>query len=449
MTAEQSHREAELEREVFKLRKINRALMERVERSMELQGNAFSMSQTAIILEQRVRERTLALERAMESLEDAKSVAEQANLSKTRFLAAASHDLMQPLSAARLFASALVERRMAPANAELTRRVLASLNSVESILSSLLDISRLEAGVLPVSVHDVPLAELFTMLAEEFCIVAVRKGVSLRWLATRVVVRSDPKLLGRILRNYVSNALRYTAPGGRVLIGCRRVAGRILVGVWDTGQGIPEDKLDEIFQEFHRLGDHDGEPGIGLGLTIVQRMAATLGHPLEVRSQLGRGSLFGVVVPVSTHAATPDHLTQQVSRVAAPWVLRDARIVVIDNDSDVLAGLRVLLGNWECQTVGAVSAVEALAEMSDGAWTPNLIIADYQLGNGETGVEAVMAIRARFGAEIPALVISANTSGKMQDDIHRINCQFLAKPLQKGALRSLLAHLLDDRAKGD
>ena len=319
MTGESDPRDAELarlERENVKLRKINRALMGRVERSMDYQGNGFALFQAAIGLENKVRERTLALLNALEDLEAAKAAeeaarvdAEQANRSKTRFLAAIGHDLLQPLNAARVFASALAERRLSPDNRHMAHSVLLALDSVDEMLAALLDISKLDAGVQPVEIADFRLSDLFSHLAEETRILAGRKSLDLRILPSSKPVRSDPHLLGRIVRNYLGNAVRYTAPGGRVLVGCRRHEAGLLIGVWDTGIGIAPDKLDEIFEEFHRLDagtDTGAGKGMGLGLAIVKRIARMLDHPMIVESKPGRGSLFGVVVPLADVGAVPD-----------------------------------------------------------------------------------------------------------------------------------------------
>jgi signal transduction histidine kinase/CheY-like chemotaxis protein len=437
-----------LERENAKLRKINRVLMDRVERNTDFQGNAFSLFQTAIVLESKVRERTTALEEALRELEVAKGKADQGNLSKTRFLAAASHDLLQPLSAARIFASTLAERRLAPGNRDLACRVLAALDSVEEILTALLDISKLDAGAEPVSIADFHLATVFGVLAEEFGILALRKGVSLRFIACSLAVRSDRRLLARVLRNYVSNAIRYTAPGGRVLVGCRRRRGALLIGVWDTGRGVPADKLEEIFEEFRRL-DVDGkesERGVGLGLAIVRRIARGLEHPLEVRSRPGRGSLFGIVVPLAAAAPPPPSARPQIPEPVAVSGLRGARIVVVDNDEAVLAGLLALLGNWGCETIGAVSGAAAQTAIAARPWRPDLIVADYYLSRQEVGLDVVAAIRRQFDARVPAVVITADYSAQLEARVRQAGCYLLNKPVHKGKLRSLLAHLLRDRA---
>jgi two-component system, sensor histidine kinase len=572
--ADPMERLAGLERENAKLRKINRVLMDRVERSMDFQGNAYSLFQTATVLEGKVRERTLALESVLRQLEVANDAAETARrflgeaiesisegfllcdagdrviltnskfrdvwpalegtagldfptvttqlalsgavidavddaeswirrrmechrdprepfilkmadgrwlqiserktrdggtvslytditdiklseerrrerelAEKTRFFAAASHDLLQPLSAARVFASVLSERRLAPINRGLVRSTLAALDSVDEILTALLDISKLDAGVQPVALSEFTLDELFTGLAEEHALVASRKSLTLRFAPSSLAVCSDERLLRRLLRNYLSNAIRYTGAGGRILVGCRRRGDAVLLGVWDTGPGIPEDKLEEIFQEFRRLPNagEGGERGMGLGLAIVRRIASTLNHPLVVRSRLGYGSLFGVEVPV---LAGPPQAAPAPAPLSSPALsgLGGARIVVIDNDADMLAGMVALLDHWGCRTVGGTSGRSVLDRLSGDAQGPDLIIADYHLDHGAVGLDAIASIRAAFCSDTPAVVITADYSDGLQAAVQQAGCHLLNKPVRKGKLRSLLAHLLRERA---
>lgn len=387
-------------------------------------------------LERRVEERTRALRAA-------KAAADEANLSKTRFLAAASHDLLQPLSAARVFASVLTERRLAPRNRSLVHSTLAALDSVDELLTALLDISKLDAGVQPVQVDEFALAGVFSTLAEEYAMVAKAKGLDLRLLPTMLAVRSDPRLLGRILRNYLSNAIRYTHPGGRILMGCRRQGDQILVGVWDTGPGIPADKLDEIFEEFRRLHPKvEGERGMGLGLAIVRRIARVLGHELVVRSRLGHGSLFGLRMPM---AASPQPQTgPATARPAAVARLEGALVVIVENDRDILTGMCALVENWGCRTVAGGSTREVLAGLR-GSPAPDLILADYHLDHGEVGLDAIAAIRSRFGSDIPAVLITADYSDPVQASARAAECHVLNKPAKPAKLRSLVVHLLGGR----
>lgn len=397
-------------------------------------------------LEQRVEARTRELRTANCELNTAKSEAEQANLSKTRFLAASSHDLLQPLNAARLFASSLAERRLAPANAGLVQSTLKALDSVDGILTALLDISKLDAGVQPVEVRDFRLSDLFTVLGEEYGLLASRKGITLRLAPSSLAVHSDPRLLGRILRNFLSNAIRYTATGGRILVGCRRSGATVLIGVWDTGRGVPADKLDEIFEEFRRLHakDESSEKGMGLGLAIVRRIARMLTHPLVVRSRLGHGSMFCVEAPRAT-TLPPSGSRPAPVRAAAVSRLEGARVLVIDNEPDVLAGMEALLSQWGCEAISARSRADALAAVAERRAPPDLIVADYHLDRDEVGLDAIAALRDRFG-EIPAIVLTADHSDALRAQAEGMGCHLLNKPARKGKLRSLMAHLLHGRA---
>ena len=275
--------------DVEKLKKINQALISRVERSMDQQGNAFSLFQTAINLENRVRSRTDELRSTLRRLEvsnldlaAAKENAEQANLSKTRFLAAASHDILQPLNAAHLSVSALAEIQTSEEGHKLVRQVERSLETMDELIHTLLDISKLDAGVIEPEVTDVSLEQLFISLRSDFHPLAELKGLKLRFHADNAMVRSDRTLLRRILQNIVSNAVRYTRSGG-VLVGVRRRAGMIRIQVADTGCGIPENQREAVFEEFHRgtvPPDTDYSGGLGLGLSIVRRMSNALVHPV-------------------------------------------------------------------------------------------------------------------------------------------------------------------------
>lgn len=585
---------AELERENAKLRRINRVLMERVERSMDFQGGAFSLFQTAIVLEHKIRERTAELERALRELEDshrdlarakeleetmrsrlyeaiesvnegfalfdaedrlvlcnrkylsywslvadriqpgirfadiaamvaeaaavaepvpavwltermqhrhgmngpfisrlsdgrwvqvnerrtrdggivgvytditdikreeerrreaeqaeksalslAKADAEQANLSKTRFLAAASHDLLQPLNAARLFVSALADLEQPDQNGELVRNVDAALASVEDLLSALLDISKLDAGAVTPEVTDFPLRGILVPLANEYAAVAMERGITLRVVGTGAIARSDMRLLRRIVQNFLSNALRYVQRG-RVLVGCRRVADGLRIEVWDSGPGIPPDKLGEIFQEFRRLdtpGAKGSDRGMGLGLAIVDRVARMLGHRITVRSEPGRGSVFAVTVP----RGTDRRVTRNVGGAAARPLgdrLAGTSVLVLDNEPAVVAGMEALLRGWSCDVVSATNGAEALARLSELPRVPDLLIADYHLDDGALGVNEVARLRAAAGAVLPAVIITANRTAELADEARAAGCLLLNKPVKPAQLRAVMSGLV-------
>ncbi len=401
-------------------------------------------------LERRVEERTGELQATNHQLRAAKSLADQANLSKTRFLAAASHDLLQPLNAARIFGSILATRRLAAANKGLVRKSLAALDTVDEILKALLDISRFDAGAMPASPADVAVADLLSGLAEQCRVLAERKGLTLTFVPTSLAVHSDPALLARILRNFVGNAIRYTPEGGRVVVGCRRRPGSVLVGVWDNGPGVPADKMEEIFEEFRRL-DHGGDKrdkGMGLGLAIVRRIARLLDHPLVVRSRVGAGSLFGVEVPRARAAPPAAAPPAAAPPRTALSVLRGARVAIVEDDADVQAAMCDLVRQWGCIPVAAASAAAILARLADATTPPDLMVADYHLESGELGLSAVAGLRRRFAAAIPAVVVTADASDATQRHVRDADCHFLAKPIRPARLGSLMAHLLRHRGEG-
>ncbi|MBI3517637.1 MAG: PAS-domain containing protein [Proteobacteria bacterium] len=390
----------------------------------------------AAALERRVAERTTALALA-------KAEAERANLSKTRFLAAASHDLLQPLHAARLFSSALGELRQEP----LVGKIDASLRSVETLLGALLDVSKLDGGAVTAQPRAFPIDAVMATLAEEFSAIARERGLALTMVRSSAGVYSDPALLRRILQNFLSNALRYTE-AGRVLVGCRRQGATVRIEVWDTGPGIPETDLDDIFVEFQRLAPRTGdtEQGLGLGLAIVGRIARMLGHPVTVRSVVGRGSCFAVTVPRVDAAAVASAAVAAEPEVAPRrrnLGFGDALVVCIDNDAVILDGMAALLGGWDCRVLAATTAEQALARL-DGA-RPAMVIIDYRLDGDVTGESALATLRARLGDDLPAIFITADHTEATRQRIagHPV----LYKPVNPGALRALLSRLLQPAAR--
>jgi signal transduction histidine kinase len=434
--------------ENVKLRKINEVLMRRVERSMDMQGSDFALFETAILLENKVRERTAALEQALKDLQasnralaEAKGEAEQANQSKTRFLAAVSHDLLQPLNAARLFISALSETEQTPKSRHLIDNVEIAFESIERLLASLLDISKLDAGVMTAEIGDVPLAAVLKPLVAEFTPAAEKKGLELRNVASSAVVRTDPHLLTRILRNLISNALRYTLEG-RVLLGARRRGGGYVVEVGDTGVGIPADKQTEVFEEFRRLGSvPDGrDRGFGLGLAIVQRIARLLEHRVEVISTVGRGSRFLLHLP----AGRPAHSARPRRRAAAPSAIvqRHALVIVIENELSIQEGMQALLQGWGFEVITETSAQGALTLLHARARQPDLVIADYHLDQDELGTAAVKRLRGVYGPMLPGLIITADRMPQTQREIRGLGLPLLNKPVRPAQLRAVMQHLL-------
>lgn len=394
-------------------------------------------------LEKRVDERTAELQRLNTELASAKTVAEEANLSKTRFLAAASHDILQPLNAARLYASSLAE---GPARiggdderADLARKVDMSLEAVEEILGALLDISRLDAGATKPEVSDVPVADLMRMLEVEFTPLACSKGLGLRFAPTRLAVRTDRRLMRRLLQNLVSNAIKYTVRG-QVLVGCRRDAKGLRIEVWDTGLGIPTDRRRAVFEEFKRL-DQGARiaKGLGLGLSIVERLGRVLEHPVGLRSWPGHGSVFSVAAPLGVAAVQRAQEAGAPSPSSADEPLSGLKVLAIDNEVRVLDGMQTLLGHWGCVVVTAEGLAEARAALADfGA--PDIIIADYHLDKGD-GIAAIGALRQDLGRAIPAILATADRSVEARDEAARQDIVILHKPLKPAPLRAQLARV--------
>ncbi len=403
-------------------------------------------------LEQRVADRTAALESAMQALRGAKAEAEEANASKTRFLAAAAHDLLQPLNAAKLFAALLIEHRddMTEDQARLVARVESGLLSVEDLLSALLDISRLDSAAPVPRPENVRLRDLFTALESQFSETFAEQGLELRFAPSDVVVHSDPALLRRILQNFVSNARRYTREGG-VLIGCRRRNGQVAIQVIDTGVGIAESDQKAVFQEFHRLseGAERTKRGLGLGLAIVDRIARLLGHEIRLRSVLGKGSCFEVIVPRAT--GMPAIPAQPAAIDPRDSSSIDGQVVLcIDNEQEILDGMHGLLRKWGAAPSVATNRDEALAEMqrvheASGNW-PALLLVDYHLDNKTTGLEVIIALREFSGVNLPAVILTADHSDKVAHLVRLGGHVLLHKPVKPAALRALINRILSRRA---
>ncbi|MCW5699255.1 MAG: PAS-domain containing protein [Rhodospirillales bacterium] len=388
-------------------------------------------------LRQEILERT----RAEEAIRIAKAQAEEANISKTRFLAAASHDLLQPLNAARLFVTALSERNLSDKEGEIVAQIDGALKSVEGLLGALLDISRLDAGGIAVNAVDFSIDDLLHVLRHEYEPMAREAGLGLRVLPCHAVVRSDPGLLGRVLRNLLSNAIRYT-PSGRVLLGCRWRNGRLRIEVCDTGVGIPEHHLGEIFEEFRQLGapSHFQEKNFGLGLAIVQRIARTLDHPIEVTSTLGKGSNFRIEVPISSQP--PQVEPRDSGYLDFDDAVAGSFVAVIENEETVLSGMRELLVGWGCEVVTANCASTGRHRFCETGRVPDLVIADFHIGDGPNGVEFIESIRGAHNHPTPAIIITADRSDGVMKLVQDRGLHLLQKPVKPAKLRALMSHLL-------
>ncbi|HUL90583.1 MAG TPA: hybrid sensor histidine kinase/response regulator [Pseudolabrys sp.] len=385
-------------------------------------------------LERRVRERTEELTRLNAALAHAKGEAEAANISKTKFLAAASHDILQPLNAARLYVTSLIERG-ARDDRRLVDNIDASLEAVEEILGALLDMSRLDTGALRPEFATFRVDELLRQIDLEFAPLATAKGLKLTFVPCTLAVRSDRRLLRRLIQNLVSNAIKYT-PEGSVLVGCRRQGNDLRIDVYDTGVGIPQSKWRDIFVEFHRL-DQGARiaRGLGLGLSIVERVARVLDCKIELESESGRGSHFAVTVPRSNE--TPIELPARESAQVDSGQLAGITALCVDNEPSVLDGMETLLRGWGCAVLKAPDLAFAVTAISESALMPNGLLVDYHLDNGN-GIEVITALRRRYG-DLPAILITADRSPAVREQAREEGIQVLHKPIKPAALRALLA----------
>jgi Na+/proline symporter/signal transduction histidine kinase len=386
-------------------------------------------------LERRVRERTEELTRLNSELAVAKATAEDASISKTRFLAAASHDILQPLNAARLYVTSLVERQNGGEDSRLVENIDESLEAIEEILGALLDISRLDAGGMTPAISSFKMGDLMRSLEIEFAPVARAKGLKLTFVPCSVPVQSDRLLLRRLLQNLISNAIKYT-PHGRVLVGCRRHGRSLRIGIYDTGVGIPVLKRTEIFKEFHRLEQGARiARGLGLGLSIVERLARVLNHGIALDSNAGGGSVFSVTVPTATAVNHTAAVTTATPLSRTP--MGGALIVCIENDLAILDGMRTLLTGWSAEVIAVADPETAIASIEASGRRVTGLLVDYHLDRGN-GVAAIRDIRRRFGNSIPAILITADRSPHVRAAAREENIAVLNKPVKPASLRALL-----------
>jgi len=380
----------------------------------------------------------------VEHLKEEKERAENANREKSRFLAAASHDLRQPMHAIGLFIHALATHELDDETRKLVDNIRLSSASLEELFDSLLDISRLDAGTLKADLQVFSLGKLLRQIAEEFTPEATAKGVSLCLFDCNARVYSDETMLGRILRNAVSNAVRYTETGG-VLIGWRRRGRNIRIEVYDTGTGIPEKELARVYDEFYRLSGNQRQQqqGLGLGLSIIKRLAEILHHPCQLSSELGRGTVFSVSVPEahSNEVATG-------SGSASQGDLTGTRMLIIEDDPAIIASMRELVSIWGCTVMTATSMETALDQIEAEDILPDIIVSDYHLQSGQDGIEVVNAIRTRVGEAIPALILTGDTSRASFEKARENGLPLLHKPLAPARLRSVVSFLLGSTPSG-
>jgi signal transduction histidine kinase len=425
--------------------------LQRIERSMNLPGDTFSLFQNNVLLETTVLRRTeemvelnrklnlelMARREAETALTAAKAEAERANISKTTFLASVSHDLQQPLNAARLLLGALMDEDLSPSGLALLGRIEGALEAAEEMLADFLDVSKLEAGGFTAHPSHFAIGPQLAQLEAEYAPQARRKGLSLRIVSSRATLHTDKGLLQRILRNLLANAIRYTRQG-HVLIGCRHRGDRIIVEVHDTGIGIPADSLQAVFEPYRSLsaGTPFGAHGSGLGLTIAKNIADILGLGLEVRSTEGRGSCFAVSVPIGVLSAptappSPAH--------GAAATLAGQNVLILDDDSGSRDALAIALRGWGCEAHAVATVDEAMSLASRHF---DLLIIDFHLDDKTTALDVLDPLRQQIGEDVPVLVVSADRSTDISEQLRRRGLEFLYKPINPARLRSLVTYVL-------
>ena len=447
--------EEHVRRRVYHLEQGTRHTSSRVRpdgRVIEVQGNpmpggGFVMSFTDITvfrdaeqalkdanetLEERVQERTQELEQLNKKLVSATQRSEHESQSKSRFLAAVSHDLMQPLNAARLFASSLSEVAKEPETKQLSQHIESALGAAEDLIGDLLDISRLESGKLDINVHGFAINDVLSNLNAEFSALAKQQGIEFTMIPSQLLVQSDPKLLRRVVQNFLTNAFRYS-PKGKVVLGVRRVGSQARIDVWDNGMGIDEDKQQEIFEEFNRGTQVRSDQGLGLGLAISKGIAHVLGHQITMRSWPGKGSVFSITLARSEKALEP----VKAAPTSSTSDLSHLKVLCVDNETDILVGMETLLGRWGCDVRTAVDLVNSLQAIEE-TWVPDVILSDYRLDNGRTGLEVLQQCRLRLGDSFIGVIISADRTDDMLDGIKSNGFSFIPKPVKPLKLRAVL-----------
>lgn len=393
-------------------------------------------------LEGRVAERTATLLRVNFELENARKKADAANRDKTRFLAAASHDLLQPLNAARLYTATLIERAGMGETGELAQAIGASLNAVEEIMSALLDISRIDSGALKPLPSIVAVEDLMRKIEVEFAPLAREKSIGLHLRPTGLAVLADRSLVGRILQNLVSNAIKYTRAGGRVLVGARRRGGRLRLDVIDTGIGFDRDQQSLLFAEFSRLeqGARMAQ-GLGLGLSIVERLVSAMGLTLEVASVEGKGSRFSLYLPLGKRTGERAGDTE---RGESAVNIAGLRVLCVDNERPILDAMEGLLGNWGCDVRSARSLKDIARDELLTGWLPDLVLMDYHLDQ-TSGLDAIEWLRHNVGGHLPAALVTADRSPAVRLLAEERGIAVVTKPVKPAALRATISGLAAQR----
>lgn len=442
---------AAMQTRVDKLQQINAALIRRIDQLDAARSSTHSLAKTAAVLEKEVLARNRDLERALTDLgainlelASAREAADEANRAKSRFLRAASHDLLQPLSAAKLFLSHLGELTADPQHRDLVDRIGANFDSAEELIHVLLEIARLDSQKLQITPSPVSLGRLFQRLAIDMQ--AHSAGRCLRFVPSSKMVLSDPVYLRRIVQNLISNALKYTKTG-RVLVGARQDGETVWLEVHDTGIGIAPEDQERIFNEFERLSRSD-VAGTGLGLSIVQRACLQLKHPLEVRSEVGVGSTFRVRLPLirgvcqlSEHKTTD---AGDVQEILAAFAGR--RALVVENDPAMRQAFVFLLKSWGMDVVDTDGTQAAVALLADRHWQPDVMLTDYRLDGQDTGLQVIAAVRATLRQHVPALIVSGESADAIGVASEHLGAAVLEKPVAEVELRNLMLLLIRSNA---
>lgn len=376
------------------------------------------------------------------NLQKQKEAAEQADIAKSRFLAAASHDLRQPLQAQALFVAELYGRLHDPNKSlAILEKLDDSVNALRELFNALLDISKLDAGMVQPKIRHFKINSLLSVLGGEYTQQAQAKGIEFRVRYCNATVHTDPGLLDSVLRNLVVNAIRYTN-SGKVLIGCRLRADYLSIEVWDTGPGIKKKYLDDIFQEFFQIDnpERNRDQGLGLGLSVVRRIARLLDCPVHVSSTVGKGSCFCIDVPLGFEKAVAPEA--EIKPTNKEHVLNGTHVIVIDNEQAIQTAMEGLLESWGCRVFVAGTGEDMLFKVGELSITPDIIIADYRLPGSMTGVQAVAEIRRHLKREVPAILITGDIEIEKLQDVQESAIPFLHKPIQPGRLRTLMYHLL-------
>ena len=371
-----------------------------------------------------------------------KEIAEEANLAKSRFLAAASHDLRQPVHALSLFIGALRSVPMDAKGQGLVDQIEASADAMDRLFAALLDISKLDAGIVEVLRKPFAIDAVLIRVYDDFAGEAAAKGLKLSYVRCRAIVDSDPILVERIARNLISNAVRYT-DAGRIVVGCRRRGSSVAMQVWDTGRGISSGQQEQVFQEYYQVDnpERDREKGLGLGLAIVRRVADLLECDLYLRSEIGQGSCFEISLPQASEAAMP--LSEPVDKICITSTT--GHVVVIDDEKAIRAGMSALLTNWGYEVLAVSSADEAIQFLASYTRKPDLLICDLRLRDGENGIEAIEKLRTEYNESIPAMLITGDTAARRLHEAQTSELLVLHKPVPNGKLRATIARLVTAR----